>query len=147
MYIFGEGYDLLDYSDTEGNMPPWHDAEWRSIIKNAIVEDGMNCIGSYYFFDLDRLEFAYLADSVDLIGDRLFYKDNLLSQVKLPATVANFGKAVFASCTWLEEIVVPQLLILPNDTFENCTSLKKVTLPDGLGIIGKNSFTGCYSLG
>lgn len=103
-------------------MPPWHDAEWRSIIKNAIVEDGMNCIGSYYFFDLDRLEFAYLADSVDLIGDRLFYKDNLLSQVKLPATVANFGEAVFASCTWLEEIVVPQLLILPNDILENCTS-------------------------
>ena len=60
---------------------------------------------------------------------------------------AYFGSSCFSRCTSLEEIVIPEnVLVLPEYIFLDCLSLKKVTLPSSLMIIENNAFSYCSAL-
>ncbi len=45
----------------------------------------------------------------------------------------------------ITELNFPKMTNVPNNAFENCYSLKKVTLPDG-AVIGNYAFSECYNL-
>ena len=145
LYLYGSSYNMYEY-DSE-NRPPWaKDTKLNDQVTNVIVEDGMNCITSYAFSKMSNLRYAYIADTVDFIGDRVFEQDYFLHDVRLPEGSPQMGEGVFYSCQKLDNVKIPDMLILPENTFEYCDSLQNVTLPDRLGIIGKNAFARCQNL-
>ena len=95
----------------------------------------MNCISNYAFSGLKKLNYAYIADTVDDIGDRVFEQDYSLRNVRLPENSPRLGEGIFSYCQSLDNVKIPNLIILPKNTFEYCHSLKNVSLPDGLAII------------
>lgn len=57
------------------------------------------------------------------------------------------GKRVFAGCTSLQDVSLPPLLeVLEESTFEGCTSLEGITLPSGLKELASSVFKGCTAL-
>ncbi len=90
----------------------------------------------------------------------IFYKAIKLRDVKLPSSLTFLGTNIFEECTSLREIDLSNLVSLAyfgssatsatsngsNSLFKNCTSLKKVTLPEHISIIGGNMFENCSSL-
>ncbi|MGM9869322.1 MAG: leucine-rich repeat domain-containing protein, partial [Sodaliphilus sp.] len=53
---------------------------------------------------------------------------------------------MFAYCSSLESITMPQTAYLSKMTFLNCSSLKQVYMPKNCGSIGESAFRGCSSL-
>lgn len=53
----------------------------------------------------------------------------------------------FQGCTSLETVILPDMLEeIQIDAFLNCTGLKNITLPDSVSVIGEGAFAGCTSL-
>ena len=60
----------------------------------------------------------------------------------------NFGEKMFAGCISLSEIVIPKSNATTKleRSFEDCSSLRSITLPNMIKYIGSRSFYGCSSL-
>ena len=138
------------------------------------VTDSLNC-----FKTDDRLVLVEctgnisdlrVADGITAIGDRVFQDGNLLSRIRLPATVTSIGRCAFAGCRWLtvvehavgverieamafsgcgrlERIELSSCLrFLGPRAFENCTSLREILIPEGVEEIPERAFFRCHSL-
>lgn len=109
--------------------------------------------------DCDTLESIEVANtngvfaSVDGVlynGDKtvlLFCPRGLKSEsLKLPAGVLSIGDSAFAECTEIKAVVIPTGCALSAFSFFHCTTLKSVTLSDGMTAIPERCFFGCVSL-
>ncbi|MCR5585923.1 MAG: leucine-rich repeat domain-containing protein, partial [Lachnospiraceae bacterium] len=98
--------------------------------------------------------------ALESIGEKSFTY-TFLEKVTFPASLKEMGATTFGGSYFLEEVNFPEdskLTELPERAFgytgdapssayaEICPSLKKVTLPDKLEIIGKNCFRACLQL-
>jgi hypothetical protein len=108
---------------------------------------------------------------VSAIGAEAFYFQNLITSVKLPATVEYIDDFAFAGCTSLASIEIPEstqrigefafqgcislasvtfagnaLESIEGFAFDYCTALKDIVLPEGLISIGNQSFGYCVSI-
>ncbi len=68
--------------------------------------------------------------------------------IVLPDKVKTINNAVFSGSSALEHIRLPRSLDcdIGQNTFRNCTSLKSISVPFGVGKIGSAAFLGCTSL-
>ncbi len=90
-----------------------------------------------------------IPSSISIIPAGTFYNCNNLENVILPSGLTQIGAACFAYCSKLEEIQIPESVSefgcytnygFKSYIFGNCTSLKKVNIPNGI-----NKFTeGCF---
>lgn len=99
-----------------------------------------------------------IEEGVTSIGRVAFYEFSALKSVQLPSTLTKINGGVlsgetkggygsFNGCTALESITLPEGLVeIDSYAFSNCTSLKSITLPDSLTKIGGYAFTNCTSL-
>ena len=103
-------------------------------------------ISSWAFSGDENLKKVTIPNTIDSIGGFAFDNCKSLKKVNLPRALksiehllgkkAYFGSSCFSRCTSLEEIVIPEnVLVLPEYIFLDCLSLKKVTLPSSLMII------------
>ena len=123
------------------------------------------------FFTCFDLESVLLPYGLDEIEDNVFNACTCLTNIDLPESLSKIGKSAFQDCKQLRYIVFGKklrrlsdwvfsgcsrlkLVSLPkgeltyigNMTFENCLSLKKLTVPEGVEYIGNRAFAGCTSL-
>ncbi len=114
-------------------------------------------ISSWAFSGDENLKKVTIPNTIDHIGGFAFDDCKSLKKVNLPRALksiehllgkkAYFGPSCFSRCTSLEEIVIPEnVLVLPEYIFLDCLSLKKVTLPSSLMIIENNAFSYCSAL-
>jgi hypothetical protein len=62
------------------------------------------------------------------------------SNLKIPQTVSKIGTA-FEDCSKIKKVTLPTSITeIPPYAFRNCTSLSEIILPDGLKQIGKSAF-------
>ena len=62
-------------------------------------------------------------------------------------TVASIGSGAFSDCTSLKRIIIPNSVTnIANDAFSGCTSLTSITIPGNVTEIGGSAFSGCTSL-
>lgn len=69
-----------------------------------------------------------------------------LRRVVLPSTLEVIGEGTFFGCYALEDISIPAVRKIGVRAFKNCSSLKQLSIPEGLEMIDVEVFAGCSSL-
>ena len=117
--ISGSG-GMHDYDGPSS--PPWYRS--RSMVKSAVIADGVTSIGEWAFFGCGSL-----------------------TSVTIPNSVTSIGWLAFNGCTSLTSVTIPDGVTIINDAvFNGCTSLTSVTIPDSVTSIGGSAFYNCTSL-
>ena len=125
------------------------------------------------FQSCTKLESVYIPSGVTHIGDRAFNSCHSLSRIVIPSAVttivdyafrycigmtevvfetpaqlASIGKGAFSYCTSLESFAIPgsNITAIADETFEDCTSLERVTMPSSIRSIGASAFRRCTVL-
>lgn len=78
---------------------PWYD--YTSSIINVVIEDGVESIGDYAFYDCDSLMSVTIPDGVESIGNYAFYSCARLQNITIPDSVNSIGIHAFVDCTCL----------------------------------------------
>ncbi len=93
---------------------------------------GMSIYGyqCYSFADCPKLKNLTLSEGMTILSGRAFYKCTALESVRIPSTLmkSTGQNSIYGENGW------------GNYTFEGCSSLKDVTLPEGLTVIGAGAF-------
>jgi len=134
-------------------------------LKSINFSGATGIIGDYVFYGWEGLESASLPEGVTAIGKETFKNCSRLAAIDLPGTLETVGEGAFAGCASLKKCTVPNLAaglfnacaaleevtvtgsqqMIPS-AFQNCKSLKSVTLPRAATVIGDYAFVGCSSL-
>ena len=162
--ITGSGF-MPDYNESS---IPW--SEYKTKIKNIVIEEGISSVGNYAFYSLNKLEEISLPSSLRSIGSYSFVKDSSIIEISLPDGVASIGAWAFEGCSSLKSITIPDSvtsigawafegcssltsITIPNNvtslefrTFSSCSSLTSITIPDSVTSIGDWAFSSCGSL-
>ncbi len=97
---------------------PWYIS--RKAIKEIIIENGVNYIGSNTFNSCIGLEKITIPNSVTKIGNNAFYNCIGLKSVNIPNSVTYIGSSAFNGCTALSRIEIPgSLSKIGNNAFYN----------------------------
>lgn len=137
----------------------------RAILPEGLTDIGRHCfegcgrlvdielpstlrwIGPAAFSGCEKLERALLPDAVEAVADDTFFNCRSLREVRLPAALRTIGERAFRCCERLERIEIPAgAAVIGAEAFAGCTSLREVRLPAGLGWIEKRAFAGCSAL-
>ncbi|MDO4336944.1 MAG: leucine-rich repeat protein [Eubacteriales bacterium] len=168
----GKKNQTIIFQNRSGNTPVIEIADnsfSNSPIEEAILTEGIACIGRNSFSGCDKLHQVVLPVSIEEIEDGAFENCGSLKSISLPMALKTIGdgalkgtglrtveipKSVFwlgdglmAECKSLDHVAIPENIgRIPDRMFEGCTSLKKVELHENLGAIGDGAFFGCSSL-
>ena len=151
--ISGSG-GMHDYGSSGG---PW--CGYRSLVKSAVIADGVTSIGSCAFYNCRSLTSVTIPDSVTSIGGGAFMCCSSLTSVTIPDSVTSIGNGAFASCTSLTGIWVAEgsshyasdafgvLFNKDKTTLVQCPgAFAAYTIPDSVTSIGDGAFRWCSSL-
>ncbi|MDE6370641.1 MAG: leucine-rich repeat domain-containing protein [Duncaniella sp.] len=118
------------------------------LLSSVTLPTALKCIPQKAFEDCVSLTSLTVPDGISAIGQRAFYGCISLSSVYFPATLSSIGDEAFshtdiagaylAGCTSLRSVGAY--------AFASCSSLRAVTLPDGLRSLGEGAFWECPSL-
>ena len=98
-----------------------------------------------------------IPEGIYRLGARALAGMKRLKQITFPKSLMRMDEGVFASCTSLQEIDFPVVNVLednnkkpftfiPKSSFDGCTSLKTVTIPESCAFIDNYAFRGCTAL-
>ncbi len=127
-------------------------------ITKVTLPDTITRISTRAFRYATALEEINIPNGVKYIGENAFAYCVQLKEITIPDTVTHIGKGAFRY-TSLENVVIPESVIYTdtNNTggknlftaeslFDNCRSLKSVTLPSSITEIGQFAFDWCENL-
>jgi hypothetical protein len=82
--------------------------------------------------------------TVTSIGDRAFKFAGRLEKVELPVGLTSLGHSAFVGCWSLKSVGTfpPGLTVIPDHTFDGCSSLTRFIIPDTVTRIGASAFSG-----
>ena len=136
----GPMYDYASEADV-----PWYD--FKSMITEVIIGDGITRIGNYAFIRCELIENATLGNTIETIGYNAFSYCKSLSEIEFPNSVKTLENECFYTCIGLTSIDVPDSVTsLGADCFRNCKNVSRVSLPDTITTIPKNAFMQCEKL-
>ena len=97
----------------------------------------------------EKLEIPAQLDGhpVAVIGNKAFYGNKTLTEVKVPEGVKTMRAEAFSFCYALTALHLPEgLTVLKSDAIHWCDKLKTVNLPDSVTEAGDGLFMGCSAL-
>lgn len=149
----------------------WYGAFAYSKIANIIIPDSVTSIGSYSFYNCNRLKYISIGKNVTYIGDNAFegctgklnvncklVEDNYtklpkwlegtgFSEITFGENCTSIGNYLFSNYNSLKCInLPPSITAIGDHSFSGCTSLININLQAGIYSIGNSSFSGCTSL-
>ena len=110
-------------------------------LTKIVLNKELSSIGDNAFDYCVSLTNINLPNKLKSIGNNAFSNSGL-SNIVLPQNLKSIGKSVFSNSKSLETIDASQTLLtdIPESTFENCTNLINIDLPNGLQYIDKFAF-------
>lgn len=136
----GEMYDKKDSYDA-----PWYTK--NLVINKVVIEEGVESIGGYAFYNCYNLTDIDIPSTVRKIGVGAFLSCGILAEVNLPDAVEEIGDMAFMYCYKLRNITIPEKVSkIPSHIFYDCFELETVEYSDNVTEIGKNAFNRCWKL-
>lgn len=145
---------------------PW--ADYKSKLRKVVVNSGITHIGTGAFdmwasgtmlttvelpntvtsigeraFRLcGKMTNCVLPDGITSIGESAFSGCNMLKLTKFPSSLTSLGTYAFNDCASIGPVIeFPHAVTtIPDYGFNGCTGIKKLTLHEGIGDIGKYAF-------
>ena len=128
-------------------------------VGNYTIPDGVKTIETKAFQNCSGLPHVTIPASVKSEGTSSSYVPGLgyyafsgctgLTKVifKEGSTLDGIAEGVFANCTALTEIHLPESITsIGRQAFENCSSLTSITIPQSVETIHEDAFSGCSNL-
>ena len=85
--------------------------------------------------------------AVTSIGKFAFQENNYITKVTIPDGVVNIGGTSFEGCSNMENIDLPEgLESIGKDAFRECAKLSAITIPDSVTYLGSFAFLNCSAL-
>jgi len=155
-YIFqGWYWDLACSNPVDGTIVINKDltfyAKWVPIYSYTVAANGNATITGLLHYKSGQTTFV-LPSSIDghkvtEIGEKAFYKIDLLVAVNIPDTVIKINNAAFRGCDNLTSIALgDNLSYIGGSAFSDCTSLESIVIPASVTSIGSYVFSGCDNL-
>ena len=108
-------------------------------IKEFVVDEGIEVIGSHAFSDNSQLEKVTLPNTLKAIDHEAFMSTGLKSII-IPNSVERLDVGVFANNSQLTQATLSEKLsFIPNRAFEN-SSLVEIALPESVTHVGDSAF-------
>ena len=135
--ISGEGA-MTDWS---ANGSPFYAYAIRNNCTSIVVEEGVTTIGSYAFYNLQKVTSLTLPSTLTEIHEAAFLNLKVLTECDIPTGVTVIGKKAFTGCYVLEDVELPQgLLTLGEGAFSDCRAFTSVTIPPLITELPTNCF-------
>lgn len=129
---------VYGYSTT--NKEPWY--AYKDDIKAFVAEKGVRGLSGISFKDYQKLETAYMADTV-LYLPKSFENCTALKYFNIPKLVRGIGDFCFRKCTSLESVFIPKnVTVIDIYAFYKCTNLSDIDFETGYLSIGRSAFYG-----
>lgn len=105
----------------------------------VFIPEGITKIGRKAFQECRNIEFIQIPETVTLIGEEAFIDCHGLKKVIMPTGTVSMERGCFMGCHQLQEINFPEQIFavyekeygIPVSTFEECTNLKNIIIPEG----------------
>lgn len=128
------------------------------------LSDKLSAIKTYSFANCTSLRSINIPDAVSSIEDGAFYNCESLTSIEIPGSVNNLGTVgneafnkqrgdsevrvgVFEGCKNLNKVTMEDgLTVIGDRTFRDCLKLSSINLPDSLRVIGVCAFYNCDAL-
>ena len=102
--------------------------------------------GKYLFYGCTALTSVQLPSKATTLGEYMFAECTALTSITIPESVTTLGYGVFQG-TGIKEIEIPAgIEAISNWAFMDCANLTKVVFHEGLTTIGMHSFENCTAL-
>lgn len=122
---------------------PW--AIYSESITKATIKEGVTTIGDYAFQGCRALTSASLPTGLTSIGKYAFQRCEALVTINIPTTVVSMGIGAFYYCS-LTSLTLPEgIKNIEQSTFTG-NEFTSVVIPQGVTVIGVNSFCDCKQL-
>lgn len=103
-------------------------------------------LGENSFYGCDELLSLRLPDSIQTLGDYVFYGCSL-KEIELPDCIIELGVSDFGYCYELRKIVLPKKIkIIKGCSFIHCTRLEEIIIPWGCEYVLLSAFAHCSAL-
>ena len=113
---------------------------------NYTIPDSVTDIEASAFIDCEKIESIYIPDTVEEIGGSAFVRCKSLKYVRLSANEQN-NWYTFENCSKLEYVDIPEgAKGFRQGDFEGCVSLKTLAVPKTFEYFSAYSFNGCTQL-
>lgn len=124
--ISGKGA-IYDYNSSN-NKAPWYD--YRTVIENVIIDHGITEIGSYTFYNCEKLANIAMPSSLTDIGSYVFgYCD--FTRIDIPDCVNSIGDNAFQSCYKATSVHIPgSVTNIGNNVFKGCENIEKIMVDE-----------------
>ena len=122
--------------------------EGRKLITRVIFLLNITKIGKYACYFAVNLVVVDIPEGVESIGVNAFFRCRSLATVFFPTTLTSIGQQAFHACESLEtvDLLLTRLQRLDGWSFEDCSELKSMTIPDSLQTLGKYVFQNCTKI-
>ncbi len=122
------------------NREPWY--AYKDDIKAFVAEKGVRGLSGISFEDYQKLETAYMADTV-LTLPKSFENCTALKDFNIPRLVRAISSSCFKKCTSLESVFIPKNVTeIGNYAFYKCTNLSDIDFETGYLALEINAFHG-----
>ena len=115
---------------------PW--GAYLGSIEEVVVSDGITRLGQFNFKNATKLTKVTLPESLTSLGGDVFNGASKLKDINFPSQLTHIPGWGFYG-TALEEVTIPHASKIDNGAFDS-SSLKKITLPEGLESINYRAF-------
>ena len=121
-------------------------------LRSIVIPKKTKEIKKNSFCNCSNLKTITIPSNVEVIEDCAFSACEKLEELEIEENSAlrNLGKGVFKKCSALgvvRGLDETQIHDIPDETFEGCSLLKKISLPSSIKSIGKKAFMDCHVLG
>ncbi len=124
---------------------PWYN--YKDSIQSIIIDTEVTTIGSYAFYECNKLVSVTIPDNVVTVGNSAFSKCTALINVKIGTGLTILSQGLFSSCENLNDVIISDTVTrIESSVFAKCSNLKRIVIPDSIDYIGDSAFLLCKSL-